>query len=272
MTARGRSRSRAAENASAGIQSIEVGVPLLRVLAEARAPVALTALAEAVAMPPAKAHKYLASFVRCGLVTQTEPGGPYEIGPFALDLGLAAMRRGDIMELAQPVLQELRDAVGATASLAVWANRGATIVRIADAPDVMSMTIRVGTVMPLITSAFGRCFATFLPRRMTQDILRAEIAESEGLARRHGLADPTRIEALLSEFRARGMAVAADLIDPGRAAICAPVFDLNDRMVAAIALIGDIGRLDTSWDGSPARALKAATRSLSRRLGAHSSR
>ena len=267
-----RAPSRPQENASAGIQSIEVGIPILRVLAEARAPLTLTALAKSVAMSPAKAHKYLASFVRCGLVAQVERGGGYELGPFAFDLGLAAMRRVDIMELAQPVLHELRDVVGATASMAVWANRGATIVRIADTPDIMSLTIRIGTVMPLITSAFGRCFATFLPRGVTEDILRAEIAEPGGLAARHGLADMTKIEALLDEFRARGMAVASDMIDPGRAAICAPVFDVNDRMVAAIALIGDNGRLDVSDDGSPARALKAATSDLSRQLGASNCR
>jgi DNA-binding IclR family transcriptional regulator len=262
--------SPAKDNGSAGIQSIEVGIPLLRALAEARAPLTLTALATAVGMPPSKAHKYLTSFVRCGLIVQAEAGGPYELGPFALDLGLAAMRRTDIMDLAEPVLHELRDAVGATASMAVWANRGATIVRIADTPDVGSATIRIGTVMPLLTSAFGRCFATFLPPQITRKILLAEIAEPDGLAARHGLSDLTHIEALLAEFRSHGAAVAQDLIDPGRAAICAPVFDLNERMVAAIALIGDIGRLDVGWDAPPARELRTATRALSRRLGASS--
>ena len=121
---------------------------------------------------------------------------------------------------------------------------------------------------PLLSSSFGRCFAAFLPRRMTEEIMLAEIAEPGGLAARHGLASIPDVEALLAEFRARGMAVAADLIDPGRAAICAPVFDLNARMVAAIALIGGIGRLDIGWDGAPARALAAATRRLSRLLGA----
>lgn len=219
-------------------------------------------------MPPSKAHKYLASFIRCGLVTQHETGGRYDLGPFALDIGLAAMRRIDIMELAQPTLDDLRNVVGATVSMAVWANRGATIVRIADTPDVMSLTIRIGTVMPLLTSSFGRCFAAFLPRQMTQEIMQAEIAEPDGLAARHGLRNLAQVETLLAESRSRGFAVAEDLIDPGRAAICAPIFDLNNRMVAAIAVIGAQGRLDVAWDGKPARELLSAARNLSRRLGA----
>ena len=50
------------ENASAGIQSIEIELPLLRILAEARAPLALTALAAAVEMPPAGKRSQHARF------------------------------------------------------------------------------------------------------------------------------------------------------------------------------------------------------------------
>lgn len=256
------------EKVSAGIQSIEIGVPLLRALAEARTPLTLSALAGAVGMPPSKAHKYLASFIRCGLVTQAAAGGRYDLGPFALDLGLSAMRRIDIMEIAQPVMDDLRDLVGTTVSMAVWANRGATIVRIADTPGIMSLTIRIGTVMPLLTSSFGRCFAAFLPQAMTQEIMQAELAEKDGLARRHGLRTLADVEPLLAGFRTHGMAVAEDLIDPGRVALCAQVFDMNGRMAAAISIIGVQGRLDVSWDGKPAKALLAATKTLSRRLGA----
>ena len=39
-------------------------------------------------------------------------------------------------------------------------------------------------------------------------------------------------------------------------------------VVAAIAVIGFEGRLDTSWDGKPARELALCVQKLSRRLGA----
>ena len=260
------------EKTSAGIQSIEIGVELLRILTEANAPMTLTALATAAGMPSSKAHKYLASFIRCGLVTQHEAGGRYDLGPFALDLGLAAMRRIDVMEIAQSTMDDLRDVVGATVSMAVWANHGPTIVRIAETPDIMSLTIRIGAVMPILTSSFGRCFAAFLPRQTTQELMQAEIGKPSATAARSGLNSLAQVEAMLAEFRSHGLSVADNLIDPGRAAICAPVFDLTDRIVAAIAVIGVHGALDTSWDGKPARELLAATRSLSRRIGSRNER
>jgi DNA-binding IclR family transcriptional regulator len=268
-TVNGQDRAGAPERAgSTGIQSIEIGAPLLRALADAKSAQPLTTLATAVGMAPSKAHKYLTSFIRSGLVTQSELGRRYDLGPFALELGLAAMRRLDIMELAQPALDDLRDLLGTTVSMAVWANHGPTIVRWAETPHIMSVTIKIGTVMPLLTSSFGRTFAAFLDRRVTQEIMQAELADPEALARRAGLRNLADVERMLAEFRARRMSVAENLVDPGRAALCAPVFDLSNRIVAAIAVIGVEGRLDTGWDGTPARELARTARRLSARLGA----
>jgi DNA-binding IclR family transcriptional regulator len=251
-----------------GIQSVEHGIGLLRALADANGPLTLTALAVATGMAPGKAHKYLVSYIRGGLVTQKGPGGRYDLGPTALELGLAVMRRMDLMEVAQAALDNLRDRLGTTASMAVWANHGPTIVRWAETPHIMSLTIRIGTLMPLLNSAFGRVFAAFLDRRLTQDIIRAEIADPEGPAARAGLRTLADVDRLLAEFRSRRMTVAENLVDPGRAALGAPVFDYNERVVAAIAVIGVQGQLDTSWDGAPARELALCVENLSRRLGA----
>ena len=261
-----------AGKSSVGINSIEIGVPLLRILAESPTALSLTTLAAAAGMPPSKAHKYLASFIRCGFVIQQEAGGRYDLGPFALDLGLAAMRRIEIMDIAQPMLDDLRDLLGTTVSMAVWANYGPTIVRIADTPDIMSLTIRIGTVMPLLTSSFGRCFAAFLPRQTTQEMMHAELARGGPLLERAGLRTLADVDSLLAQFRSRGLAVAENIVDPGRAALSVPIFDISNRMVAAISAIGGIDRLDVTWDGKPARELIDAAHRLSRRLGARERR
>jgi DNA-binding IclR family transcriptional regulator len=253
---------------STGIQSIENGTPVLRALVQAKEAMTLTAIAAASGMAPGKAHKYLASYIRAGLVVQNETGGRYDLGPFALELGVAAMRRINIMEIAQATLEDLRDALGHTVSLAIWANRGPTIMRIAETPEILSLTVRFGTVMPLLTSAFGRIYAAFLDRRLTQGLIQAELADPAGIAARSDLRSLAEVESLLAEFRAHRMSVAENLSAPGRAALAAPIFDHNNRIVAAIAVIGVQGRLDLNWDGRPARSLATAARKLSLRLGA----
>jgi DNA-binding IclR family transcriptional regulator len=258
----------AARQTSAGIQSIENGWPILRTLIEAQGAMTLSAIAAATGMAPGRAHKYLASFIRTGFIAQNAAGGRYDLGPFALELGVAAMRRINVMDLAQPIMDNLRDQLGHTVSLAIWTRHGPTIMRIAETPDIMSLTVRFGTVMPLLTSSFGRIFAAFLDRRLTHDLIRAELADPKGQAAQAGLRKMSDIEPMLEEYRSRRVSAAENLIAPGRAALAAPVFDHNNRVVAAMAVVGVQGRLDLALDGRPARELGLAAALLSQRLGA----
>jgi DNA-binding IclR family transcriptional regulator len=94
------------------------------------------------------------------------------------------------------------------------------------------------------------------------------LSEPNGLAAKAGLQTVADVEPMLAEYRAHGLAAAADLVDPGRTAMSAPIFDHSAKMVAAIAIIGVQGQLDIAWDGRVARALLAAAKNVSRRLGA----
>ena len=115
--------------AQQGIQSIEVGARILQALTQASRPQMLKDLAAAADMPAAKAHRYLVSFARMGLVEQQADTGLYDLGSFALALGLGALARLEPVTVAAPALAELREETGQTVALAVWANRGPTIVR-----------------------------------------------------------------------------------------------------------------------------------------------
>jgi DNA-binding IclR family transcriptional regulator len=68
-------------------------VRLLRALADAQSALSLKDLAASAAMPASKAHRYLVSFGRSGLVTQDAVTGRYDLGPLALTVGLAALGR-----------------------------------------------------------------------------------------------------------------------------------------------------------------------------------
>src|ERR1700742_4568364 len=109
------------------IQSIEVGFQLIRALDEAPGPLLLKSLSMRAGMEPSKAHLYLVSFCNLGLVTQTE-NGYYALGPYALQLGLSALNKIDLAQLARGALLELRDETGEAASLSIQGDAGPVIV------------------------------------------------------------------------------------------------------------------------------------------------
>src|SRR5438874_1692541 len=110
-----------------GIQSIDTGIRLLEAMEKADGPLALKELSARADLDPSSAHRYLASFVRCGLVRQ-DADTRYDFGPLALHIGLAAVRRLDPVQITERALPALVEETGYTALLSVWSNRGPTIV------------------------------------------------------------------------------------------------------------------------------------------------
>ena len=92
------------EKSRRGIQSIEIGGRLLTALVEEGGPMSLGDLAKKAGMPSAKAHPYLVSFGSFGLVEQTPLTGRYELGPFALQLGLISLHLLDPVRIAIPMI------------------------------------------------------------------------------------------------------------------------------------------------------------------------
>src|SRR5262245_32420854 len=94
-----------------GVQSVEVGLRVMRQLAERPGPIALKDLAKAANMPAAKAHRYLVSLIRAGMAEQDRETGRYRLGPMALQIGLAALREIDVLKFGGEVLADLRAAI-----------------------------------------------------------------------------------------------------------------------------------------------------------------
>ena len=87
-----------------GVQSIEVGLRLVKLLAARGEPLALKDLAAGTGMAAAKAHRYLVSLIRAGLAEQEHESGRYRLGPMALDIGLAALRQVDVLKFGGEAL------------------------------------------------------------------------------------------------------------------------------------------------------------------------
>ena len=250
-----------------GIQSIEVGARLLRALAANGRSMMLRDLAKHAEMPAAKAHRYLVSFMRMGLVEQDANTGRYDLGGFALELGLASLARLDPVRLAAPILEDLCERIRETVVLAMWGNHGATCVRWVEAGGPITVTLRTGVVLPLTTSATGLAFSAFYRSPYLKKQLDAELRASAEATQTTIAALTRQLESKLEEIRSRGLSRASGSLTPGINGFSAPVFDHTDRMVAAITSLGTIGHFDMDWDSTLAKNLKDAAATLSRRLG-----
>jgi DNA-binding IclR family transcriptional regulator len=243
-----------------GVQSIEVGGSLLRALAQLGRPSALKDLAAAAHIPPARAHPYLVSLGKVGLIEQDAATGRYGLGPLAMELGLISLQQYDPVRLASPRLPELAQQLGLTVAIAVWGNLGPTIVRVEEAPTAVHVNMRHGTVMSIRRTASGLLFAAHRPSEAVLAVLTRE----DG-------APVTRFdEALMAELewvRAHGYARVLSASVSGVSAVAAPVFDDRGTLVLSLAAIGPSAALSTGPDSVAVRLLSKAALSLTRQLG-----
>ena len=206
------------------------GFRLLDVLTHEPRAMMLRDLAQRAGMSPAKAHRYLVSFQRLGLASQDPVSGRYELGGFALQMGLARLARVDGVKLARIALSELRDRLDQTVGIAVWGNQGPTVVHWMESSYPAKASLKLGDVMPLLSSATGLLFAAYLPRSKTQAMLDRELA-----ATRQSMAD---IEPVLADVREHGAARVEGMLLPTIHAFCTPVFDSTGDLALGLIALG----------------------------------
>jgi DNA-binding IclR family transcriptional regulator len=253
-----------------GIQSIEVGAPLLEVLAHAEDSMPLTALSAGAGMTASKAHRYLTSFIRVGLVEQDSDNGRYNLGPMARDVGLAALRRLDVVREAHRTMTALRDKLEENIVLSVWDEGAPAVVRVEENARALSVRVRLGARLPLLSSSTGQVYAAWMSPAIIAPYVEKELAVPDGPAAHIGLRSKQDVELMVAEVRRRGVSSVVSGVLEGISAVCAPVFRYPNTLAAALTVVG-IGKLDTSIPGRVTDALRDAAAELSTRLGAEKS-
>lgn len=241
-----------------GVQSVEIGLRVLAVLAKAYQPMMLRDIAKAMGMPSAKVHRYLVSLAREGMVEQEGSGTRYSLGPLALTVGLAALHQLDVVKICGNAAADLRDRTDLTVLLAIWGSAGPTIVRWEESRRPIAINVRVGSVLTLLDSATGLVFAAFAERHVTEEKIAEEL-------RNHH--DRNEIEKHLAEIRSHGIALVRGNQLSSVNAISAPIFDHTGTLAAALTILGPERRFNVGWDSPEATDLKEISCQLSERLG-----
>jgi DNA-binding IclR family transcriptional regulator len=214
-----------------GIQSVEIAMRILLALEAGAGPMSLSQIAARSDMQPSKAHRYLVSLGRAGLVAQAPTSGLYDLGPALRRLGVEAVRRMDAVSLASEYLQGLRNRTRHSVNLAVWGDDGPVIVRRDYGAYALPIDVRVGATMPLLASSLGRVFLTYLPEALTGPVLKSQYGpdDEEPL-------DEDEVEQVKATVRGEGVAFTSGTYIPGLASLAAPVFTSGSALPMAVAI------------------------------------
>lgn len=243
---------------SAGIKSVEIVGRILRAFTTHARAASLKELARSSGLSAPKIHRYLASLVRIGLVQQSADDRSYALGSFALELGAAAARSSDPLQGAIGRLRRLRDLIDETIILSVWSPHGPIILEVEESTRPIVMTMKRGTVLPVLSTATGIVFCAALPRFHTSALIERELSgevQSDRIVK-----SMKELEELLVRVREQGYALNAGHLLPDIIALAAPAFDPAGSLAAVLGVIGREDRIDPRCDDRVLKALLSVTR------------
>ncbi len=241
------------------IQVIDRLVWLLDAVARYDQPVTLKVLSAEVGLAPSTAFRILASAVEHGLL-ERDAAGAYRLGGKLLRLGARVRSRSDLVGVARPVMEWLRDQVGETVNLTVREGDEVVYVERVTTQRMMRVEQVVGSRAPLHVTAVGKMMLAGSGREATEDY-----ARRTGLPAytRHTLNDLEQLWAAVTADLARGFAYDNEEAEPGVGCIGALVREASGTVVAGLSISAPIERRRDEW----VPLLQAAAARISEGLG-----
>ncbi|MFA5703254.1 MAG: IclR family transcriptional regulator [Advenella sp.] len=250
------------------VQAAETGFAVLKGLARIGGSASLTALSAYLNENPAKVHRYLASLIEEELVIQDPESQQYRLGIEAMFIGLSAMRQSDPIRQAEPALIRLRETLEVTCFIAVMGNKGPVIVRFEEPALPVTVNVRVGSVLPLLTSATGRVFLGLQDDRLVRQLAREEMDKAAAMPDAEKISDlDVFIKQLRDEVQKSHCAVVKDTNLRGISAVAAPVYNYAGQLCGVLTALGATGGFDASVNGKISRQVQEEAKRVSASLG-----
>ena len=242
------------------VQAAETGLGVLKALAELAPSTSLSKLADHLGMPASKVHRYLQALIASGFAEQDAATNHYGLGREALQVGLASLGKLDVLKVAAPFLADLRDELNQTCFLAVWGNKGPTVVYVEPSLGAVTLVTQIGSVLPLLSSSTGLVFDSFLGAAETAPLSKDEsqwLDEAQRLtvAKHH------------QQIRDNGVHQIQGLLMPGINAASAPLFAMGNKLVGVVTVVGSGSVLNDQAQERAARRLHATATLISERMG-----
>lgn len=218
------------EMKTAGIQSLQIGLNILELLAKEKQPLKFTDIQNLTSMTKSNLYKYLSTLCQFGLVHRNPHTNMYTLGHKLVQLGNAAIGQSSLIEVVIPYFKKIIDYTNLTALLAVPSINGPLISYILSADYGINIGAQMGTHLPLNCST-GMIFAAFEKDALMKDW------EEEAISK----LDEREIELLQVEKKKTRELFFASKTEPlinHVSSFSVPILNFKKELLGAITIVG----------------------------------
>ena len=220
----------------------------------------LSQVAARVGVARAVARRFLLTLADLGYVATD--GKYFRLTARVLGLGYAYLSSMPFSNLATEFLQEVSDETKESCSASVLDGQDIVYVARVAARRILSISLSIGTRLPAYCTSMGRVLLAALPQPELDTYL-----EQVQLRRRtsHTVTDKKRLREILAEVSREGYALTDEELEEGLRSIAVPVRSGSGRVVAAINVSTQVGRVTKS---QMLKEFLPALRKAAQRIGA----
>jgi len=254
----------AGDEASVSSTSV-ISLRILELMAAQGADCGITELAELLGMPKARVHRHLSALKQQGYVTQNKRTSRYRIGWRLFLLGRKLVQQFDVVSLAKPIMEDLRNRVGQTIVITTFDPNKVVVLDLVRGRNALEILLNPGTQFPgFHTVAQGKIVLAFGPPSLREAVLSQPLAASTPKT----ITDPDRLRAEIQLVQQRGWAEAPEEVFTGINALAAPIFQADGSLFGALAIVASIHYLPARAHPDTVRELMQAAAGISAILGA----
>jgi DNA-binding IclR family transcriptional regulator len=189
---------------------------LLRTVAQSPQSLGIVELAQWLGYSKSTTHGLVHALLREGVLAQGPGARKLFLGPTIAELLFSNWHQEKVVELAQPQLNAVRDAINETVILGARIRNRVLIMATAEASDSLKISVPRGSTIPLFAGAVGKVFLA----ADNPDSAAAQI-NAQGLPRYtpYSITDPEAYGKELDRVRAAGHAVDIEEYLPGIRAV-----------------------------------------------------
>jgi len=221
-------------------------------------------IAQKLGLHKATVSRILQNLSKHGFVTQNPHSKKFRLGREIVELSTAMNQsfRSNLIDIAQPFIKNLRDKLRETIIFVVIGDSSARTVYIIEGPRSIRLTGQVGETLPVHASAGGKAVLAFLSEERRNELLKGKLLR----VTEKTITNKKILLRQLDEIRRDGVAFDCGEFDRDTSGIAAPVFNYEDKPVAALTVAGPSQRITLSKTSPIASALKDAAKGISNQL------
>ncbi len=217
-----------------GVKSALRVLDIFELLAHRPDGLSLSEISNELDIPKSSAHGLINTLLNRGYLREGRQDRTYRLGARLFELGSGYMAGTDLITDGQEVVSETARACDETVHLAILDEDEVLYVAKEEGTNTIRMVSAVGKRFPAYGTGVGKMMLSALSAEEL-DRLYPPDKPMESITA-GTITDPTAFRRELAEIRSRGYATDYEESTPGLSCIAAPVFDSEDRIVAAISV------------------------------------